>query len=110
MNKRDLLRSIADKGYDVGFGAKKHYATFDIVEKAPGLISFIAMAFGVFSLVVDGLSTELTSAIFIVLGVVGLYIGFYDHQKQDYASSGTELTKLYNDPVSYTHLTLPTKA
>lgn len=97
MNKSDLLKSIADKGYDVGFGAKKHFATYDIVEKTPGLISFTAMAFGIFALVVDGLSTELTSAIFIILGVVGLYINFYNHQKQDYASAGTELTKLYND-------------
>ncbi len=97
MNKSDLLKSIAEKGYDVGFGAKKHFATYDIVEKSPGLISFVAMAFGVFSLVVNGLSNELTSAIFIILGVVGLYINFYDHQKQDYASAGTELTKLYND-------------
>ncbi|MGX5915111.1 SLATT domain-containing protein [Aliidiomarina sp. Khilg15.8] len=97
MNKNDLLKNIADKSYDVGFGAKKHFATYDIVEKAPGLIGFTAMAFGIFALVVDGLSTELTSAIFIVLGLVGLYINFYDHQKQDYASTGTELTKLYND-------------
>ncbi len=97
MNKSDLLKSIADKGYDVGFGAKKHFATYDIVEKAPGIISFSAMAFGIFALAVDGLSTEFTSAIFIVFGIVGLYINCYDHQKQDYVSAGKELTKLYND-------------
>jgi hypothetical protein len=97
MNKSDLLKNIADKGYDVGLGAKKHFSTYDIVEKAPGWISFTALAFGVFSLVIDGLSTEFTSATFIVLGVAGLYINFYDYQKKDYASAGTELTKLYND-------------
>lgn len=97
MNKIDLLKSIADKGYDVGFGAKKHLATYDIAEKAPGLISFTAMAFGIFALIIDDLSTEFTSAIFIILGVMGLYINFYDHQKKDYASTGKELTKLYND-------------
>ena len=97
MNKSDLLKSIAEKGYDVGFGAKKHFATYDIIEKAPGLISFSSMAFGIFALAVKGLSTELISAIFIVLGVVGLYISLYDHKKSSYEQSGVALTKLYNE-------------
>lgn len=97
MNKADLLKSIAEKGYDVGFGAKKHFATYDIVEKSPGLIGFSSMAFGIFSLAVKGLSTELISAIFIVLGVVGLYISFYNHEKLDYEKSGVTLTQLYNE-------------
>ncbi|WP_295876973.1 SLATT domain-containing protein [uncultured Zhongshania sp.] len=97
MNKSDLLKSIAEKGYDVGFGAKKHFATYDIIEKAPGLISFSSMAFGILALAVKGLSTELISAIFIVLGVVGLYISLYDHMKSSYEQSGVALTKLYNE-------------
>ncbi|MEY0039429.1 SLATT domain-containing protein [Providencia rettgeri] len=97
MNKSDLLKSIAEKGYDVGFGAKKHFATYDIIEKAPGLISFSSMAFGILALAVKGLSTELISAIFIVLGVVGLYISLYDHKKSSYEQSGVALTKLYNE-------------
>jgi hypothetical protein len=97
MNKLDLLKSIAEKGYDVGFGAKKHFATYDIIEKTPGLISFSSMAFGILALAVKGLSTELVSAIFIVLGVVGLYISLYDHKKSSYEQSGVALTKLYNE-------------
>lgn len=97
MNKADLLKSIAQKGYDVGFGAKKHFATYDIIEKAPGLISFSSMAFGIFALADKGLSTELISATFIVLGVVGLYISLYDHKKSSYEQSGVALTKLYNE-------------
>lgn len=97
MKKSDLLKCIAEKGYDVGFGAKKHFATYDIIEKAPGLISFSSMAFGIFALAVKGLSTELTSATFIVLGVIGLYISLYDHKKSSYEQSGIALTKLYNE-------------
>lgn len=97
MNKLDLLKSIAEKGYDVGFGAKKHFATYDIIEKAPGLISFFSMAFGIFSLAITGLSTELIAATFIVLGVMGLYINQYDHKKSSYEESGIALTKLYNE-------------
>jgi len=97
MNKSDLLISIAEKGYDVGFGAKKHFATYDIIEKSPGLISFSSMAFGILALAVKGLSTELISAIFIILGIVGLYISLYDHKKSSYEQSGVALTKLYNE-------------
>lgn len=97
MNKLDLLKSIAEKGYDVGFGAKKHFATYDIIEKAPGLISFSSMAFGILALAIKELPTDLFSAIFIVLGVVGLYISLYDHKKSSYEQSGVALTKLYNE-------------
>jgi hypothetical protein len=97
MKKSDLLKSIAEKGYDVGFGAKKHFATYDIIDKAPGLISFSSMAFGILALAFKGLSTELISAIFIILGVVGLYISLYDHNKSSYEQAGIALTKLYNE-------------
>lgn len=97
MNKSDLLRSIAEKGYDVGFGAKKHFATYDIINKIPGLISFLSMAFGIFALAVNRLSTELISATFIVLGVMGLYISMYNHRKDDYEKAGIALTQLLNE-------------
>ena len=97
MIKSDLLKSIAEKGYDVGFGAKKHFATYDIIERAPGLIGFSSMAFGIFALAVNDISTELTSATFILLGVIGLYISLNDHKKSSYEQSGVALTRLYNE-------------
>ncbi|MCU8043937.1 MULTISPECIES: SLATT domain-containing protein [unclassified Shewanella] len=97
MNKSDLLKSIAQKGYDVGFGAKKHFATYDIIEKTPGFISFISMAVGVYALVIKSLSAELISATFIVLGIVGLYINLSDHKKAEYEKSGSALTKDFNE-------------
>ncbi len=97
MNKNDLLRSIAEKGYDVGFGAKKHFATYDIIEKMPGLISFSSMAFGIIALVANDLSTKFISSAFIILGIVGLYISLNDHKKKDYDQAGTELTKILDE-------------
>ena len=92
-----MLKTIAEKAYDVGFGAKKHFATYDIIDKAPGLISFSSMAFGIFALVIKDLSTEFISATFIVLGVVGLYINFYNHKKDAYGQAGIVLTQLFNE-------------
>ncbi|MDY7782516.1 SLATT domain-containing protein [Aeromonas caviae] len=97
MKKSDLLKSIAEKGYDIGFGAKKHFATYDIIEKTPGLISFISMAIGIYALCVDSLSTKIVSATFIVLGVVGLYISMNIHKKNDYEKAGSALTRYFNE-------------
>lgn len=96
MNRSDLLKCIAETGYNVGFGAKKHFATYDLVEKSPGWISFISIAFGIYSLAFKELSTSFLSASFTVLGVVGLYVSMYDTKKSDYEKAGVELTKIYN--------------
>ena len=96
MNRSDLLKCIAETGYNVGFGAKKHFATYDLVEKSPGWISFISIAFGIYSLAFKELSTSFLSASFTVLGVVGLYVSMYDAKKSDYEKAGVELTKIYN--------------
>lgn len=97
MKKDEFLKTIAETGYNVGFGAKKHFATYDIVEKTPGFISFFSMAFGIYALAFDGLSTKFLSASFIILGIVGLYISLYDSHKLEYEKSGIALTKLYNE-------------
>lgn len=96
MNKEDLLRNIADTGYNVGFGAKKHFATYDIVAKVPGLIGFASTAVGIFALFIDFLSTKHLSAVFIVFGIAGLCISQYDYKKNSYAEVGSKLTNLYN--------------
>ena len=96
MNRSDFLKCIAETGYNVGFGAKKHFATYDLVEKSPGWISFLSIAFGIYSLAFKELSTSFLSASFTVLGVVGLYVSMYDAKKSDYEKAGVELTKIYN--------------
>jgi len=95
MKKDDLLKLIAEKAYDVGFGAKIHLATFDIVDKTPGLIGFLSMSVGIFALFIDELSSKPLSAIFIILGIVGLYISFY--KKSEYAEAGSNLTQIFNE-------------
>ena len=97
MNKVELLKYIAETGYNVGFGAKKHFATYDLIEKMSGWIGFISTAVGILGLVIDALSTKLVSAIFVIIGICGLYISFYDKDKNRYENAGIELTKLFNE-------------
>lgn len=96
MNKEDLLRDIAETGYNVGFGSCKHFATFDIVSKTPGWIGFISIAFGVYALIFDSLADKFYSATFVIIGVIGVYITFYDEKKSNYEAAGIELRRLYN--------------
>lgn len=96
MTKPDLLKHIADTAYNVGFGAKKHFATYDMTAKIPGLIGFISTGVGVFGLVFEVLNAKTLSATFIVLGIMGICITLYDHKKEKYADTGTKLTDLFN--------------
>ncbi|SFH70941.1 hypothetical protein SAMN05444062_11182 [Pseudomonas syringae] len=96
MSQRSLLKSIAETGYNVGFGGRKHWATYDIVDKIPGFIGFIGTAVGVFSLVYESLSAKNVSAFMAVFGVIGIYISVYDSKKSDYERSAIEITKIFN--------------
>ncbi len=97
MNKDDLLKHIAETAYNVGFGAKKHFATYDIVAKAPGWICLISLIFVIYALAFDELNTKFISATFIILGIAGMYITFYDAKKTDYINSGVALTDHFNE-------------
>jgi hypothetical protein len=95
MNQSELLKQIAESGYSVGYGAKKHFATAEFVDKIPGWIGFISLAVGVLALVFPALSEKLPSAMLIILAVAGLYMSFYD--KAEYMKSGENLTECFQE-------------
>lgn len=94
MDKARLLNSIATTGYNVGFGAKKHFATFDLVEKVPGWIGFISSAIGILALVFDSLSAKLPSAALLILGSTVFYINAY--KGKEYDAAGRKLLQIFN--------------
>lgn len=91
-----MLQVIARHGYNVGFGSRKNFATFDIISKASGWISFISLAIGVFSLFVPLLATNVVSAILIIFGVATMYIQFYDSEKNNYEKAGNAQIQIFN--------------
>ncbi|VVT07420.1 SLATT domain-containing protein [Erythrobacter sp. EC-HK427] len=94
MTRDDLKRSIAETAYNVGFGAKKHFATFDMVEKMPGWIGWASFAVSIFALFTDWLADKTPSAILIIVGVGLIYIANY--RSGEYEVAGKSLTKLFN--------------
>ena len=104
MTKNDLLKQIAESAYNIGFGAKKSFATFDIVDKIPGILNFCALAIGILALVIDELNIKIVSASLIIFGVIGIYISKYDDKKDEYATSGSKITEMFNELKSLYHL------
>lgn len=103
MNQTELLKQIAESGYNVGYGAKKHFATAEFVDKIPGWIGFISLAIGVLALVFSALSEKLPSAMLIILSVASLYMSFYD--KAAYMKAGEKLTVHFQELRSlYAHV------
>lgn len=96
MNKETLLSIIAENGYNVGFGAKKTFATFDIVEKVPNLLGLLILLVGIIQLRFPNYEHNIDiSAFLICLSVLVLYINFYNSDKSKYEKVGIEMTEMY---------------
>lgn len=97
MTQDGLLKLIAETAYNVGYGAKKHLSTFDIVEKVPGWIGFISFAVGVLALYVPEFEKKHVSAAFLIFGVASLYMNFYQNDKEKYVKVGSALTAKFHE-------------
>lgn len=97
MNVRDNLRKRSARlGYNIGFGARRHFATNEIVEKVPTYFGVITFAFGMIFLKYP--HTGLSDFVALLTSVVGgaiVYLNFYSHAKDEYEKIGKELNTLY---------------
>jgi len=96
MKKELLLKSIAETAYNVGYGAKVNFATYDIVEKAPGFFGFVSLVVGIYALFLKELTSEHVGAALVVLGVITLYLNNYSTEKDKYDEMGKELTARFS--------------
>lgn len=97
MDKKSLLKVIASSGYNVGFGAKKHFATFDMVEKIPGWIGLASLAAGVLALFIKELEEKYVTAAFTIIGIAAITFNSYNDAKEKYAQTGVALTAKFHD-------------
>lgn len=97
MTKEKLLHTIAVNGYNVGFGAKKNFASHDIILKLPSWIGFVTLAIGILQLGYSTLgNNKELSAILILVSVASLYISIYNSSSDKFEKEGIRCTQLFN--------------
>ncbi|MEC9406988.1 MAG: SLATT domain-containing protein [Pseudomonadota bacterium] len=97
MNRKNLLKDIAETGYNVGFGAKKHFASYDIATKLPSLIALMTMAVGIFGLIYPTLSLPAVSATVLLLGLIAKDVNSYQKVSEKYEQAGVQLTTIRDE-------------
>lgn len=90
-----MLRSIAETAYNVGYGAKLNFATYDIAEKVPGFLTFISFVIGIYALFIPALTNNQVGAILLIFGIISLYLGMYQQDKQKHDDTGKVLTGMF---------------
>lgn len=97
--ERDLfLRQLAENGYNVIYGAKKHFSTYDTVVKMPGRIAFITLAIGIWQIYRPSFlyNTEI-SLLLIIASIIALTISQYNSEKDRYRVVGNQLIQIHNE-------------
>ena len=97
MQKETLLKLIAETAYNTGYGAKKHFATYDIIEKLPGWLVLLSTAAAIFALFIPTFEAKWVSATFIIISIGAGNILLYDRDKSKYAEVGAALTGRFNE-------------
>lgn len=97
MKKEMVLKSLATNGYNVGFGAKKNFASYDLVIKLPSWIGFITLALGIIQLGYPVIGNcKWLSTILILVSVAALYINVFNATADKFEEEGIRLTKIFN--------------
>jgi hypothetical protein len=96
MNREQLLKEIAGTGYNVLYSAKKHFATYDIVEKAPGWITVATLGVGILALVVPALTNNVLAAAILIVGIASIYFNPFQDRRMQYADTGGKLISNFN--------------
>ncbi|MFB2516021.1 SLATT domain-containing protein [Lysinibacillus sp. OTC-L20] len=97
MDKDIFLKSIAEHGYNVYFGAKKHFAIYDIVEKVPGWIAFNTLCIGIWKIYAPIFTFNKGVSLLIVFVSIALLISQYATKKDEYRDNGNKLIEIHNE-------------
>ncbi len=102
MSAREALKKrSAQLGYSLGYGTKRHFATYDIVEKTPAFFGVLSFAIGITFLIYknDSLATFIGASSSVV-GFALLYLNEYLNEKDKYITTGKQLNILYSKAYS----------
>jgi hypothetical protein len=94
MIEQSLRKQVAGEYYNVLYGAKINYASFDICEKLPTLISITSLAFGVLALGFDVFNSKILGAMLLIIGIIGILLKPRESIKDTYMLAAKTLTDL----------------
>lgn len=97
MNEQTIKKQIAREYYNVLFSAKLHFASFDICEKLPTIISVFSLSFGVLGLAFAEFNSKALAAALLIIGIIGIVLKPRELQKGQYEAAGIELTEVSKD-------------
>lgn len=90
--KKDLLKKIAQKGYNIGYAANLNFATYDIVKKLPKTFGLLSIVAGILGLVWPEFMSKLVSVVILIMGVASIYIERFASDIDRYGNRGVENT------------------
>lgn len=98
MKKELFLKQLAENGYNVIYGAKKHFSTYDTVVKVPSRIAFVTLTIGIWQIYKPSFlyNTEM-SLLLIIASIIALSISQYNSEKEKYREIGNRLIKIHNE-------------
>ncbi|WP_407272047.1 SLATT domain-containing protein [Radiobacillus sp. PE A8.2] len=98
MKKDYFVRQLAENGYNVIYGAKKHFSTYDTVVKMPGRIAFITLSIGIWQIYKPGFLYNMeVSLALIIASIIALTISQYNSEKDRYRVIGNRLIQIHNE-------------
>lgn len=95
MKKTDLQNTIAWTGYNVGFGAKKNFATYDIMSKVPTVTSLLVTSIGIIGLGWPELVNKCVSAFLLIIGITAFAIEKFCDDPSEFMREGERENKLF---------------
>ncbi|WP_104402686.1 SLATT domain-containing protein [Vibrio penaeicida] len=94
MTEQSIKKQIAREYYNVIYGAKLNFSSFDFCEKIPSLISFFSLSLGILGLAFAEFNSKTLAASLLIVGLVGLLLKPREAIKEQYYTAGVELTQL----------------
>tara|TARA_Y100001973_G_C5187924_1_gene329046 strand:+ start:1560 stop:2255 length:696 start_codon:yes stop_codon:yes gene_type:complete len=94
LNEQKIKTQIAREYYNVIYGAKLHFASFDLCEKLPTFISVISLTFGVLGLAFSEFNSQSLGAILLIIGIIGISLKPRELQKDEYKATGDKLNQV----------------
>ncbi len=97
MTEDAIKQRLAEVGYNMGYGAKRQFASYDIVEKLPFYFTVATFGIGAYALAYDESPLpKWVSLLILVLSFVMSFTNCYMESKSSFIDSGKKIQLLYS--------------